>query len=229
MLNRLLLLALCGSTVLAAAAAPAQPESAVFVDCSDVRRGVFHSHVTLPAAPGPMTFVYPKWIPGEHMADGPIINMAGLKFTGGGKAIAWRRDLVDMFAFHLDIPQGVSSLDINFDFLFSAPVSDSSGPSAFSAGASATAFLSVLSWNQVVLYPKGYDVANLIFAPSLRLPTGWKFGTALPGAKTGRQWNRGPAQGATVELSAHSEAKYRPLPARTVETRARKAACPALP
>ncbi len=82
-----------------------------------------------------------------------------------------------MFAFHLDIPQGVSSLDINFDFLLSAPTT------GYSAGASATAFLNVLSWNQVVLYPKGYDVANLTFVPSLRLPTGWKFGTALPGAK----------------------------------------------
>jgi len=149
----------------------------VEVDETRAPQKIMHTHLLMPVQPGPLVLYYPEWIPGEHMPDGPIIDMAGLKFTAGGKPIAWRRDLLDMFAFHLDIPQGVSSLDVNFDFLLSAPTT------GYSAGASATAFLNVLSWNQVVLYPKGYDVANLTFVPSLRLPTGWKFGTALPGAK----------------------------------------------
>lgn len=111
------------------------------------------------------------------MPDGPIINVAGLKFAAGGKTLPWRRDLVDMFAFHLNIPQGASSLDIDLDFLLSAPAT------GYSAGASATAFLNMLSWNQVVLYPQGYPVSELTFVPSLRLPPGWQFATALPGAK----------------------------------------------
>ena len=111
------------------------------------------------------------------MPDGPIGNLAGLKFTANGKTIPWRRDLVNMFAFHLDIPAGVESLDADFDFLLSAPAA------GYSAGASATAYLDVLSWNQVLLYPQGYPAAELRFVPSLRIPEGWKFGTALPGPK----------------------------------------------
>jgi predicted metalloprotease with PDZ domain len=147
------------------------------VDETHAPQKILHTHLQMAVKPGPLVLYYPEWIPGEHMPDGPIINMAGLKFTGGGKTLAWRRDLVDMFTFHLDVPQGVTSLDINFDFLLSAP------RSGYSAGASATAYLNVLSWNQLVLYPKGYEAAQLTFVPSLRLPGGWKFATSLPGAK----------------------------------------------
>ena len=147
------------------------------VDSSHAPQKILHAHLQMPVRPGPLVLYYPEWIPGEHMPDGPIINVAGLKFAAGGKTLPWRRDLVDMFAFHLDIPQGASSLDIDLDFLLSAPAS------GYSSGASATAFLNVLSWNQVVLYPQGYPVRELTFVPSLRLPSGWQFATALPGAK----------------------------------------------
>ena len=149
----------------------------VQVDETRAPQKILHTHLEMPAQPGPLVLYYPEWIPGEHMPDGPIINMAGLKFTGGGKTIAWRRDLIDTFTFHLDIPEGVSSLDVDFDFLLSAPAS------GYSSGASSTAYLNVLSWNQLVLYPKGYDAANLTCNPSLKLPAGWKFGTALPAAR----------------------------------------------
>ncbi len=138
---------------------------------------MFAFHLEMPVQPGPLTLVYPKWIPGEHMANGPILQLAGLKFSSGGKTIAWRRDLVDMFAFHLEIPQGTTSLEIELDALLSAPAA------GYSSGASATASLVVLSWNQVVLYPAGHAAHDVMFAPSLRLPDGWKYGTALPGAK----------------------------------------------
>src|SRR3954447_26779949 len=112
-MNRLLLALLA---LFALAAAP-PPESTVFVDCSDARRGVFHAHVTLPAAPGPMTFVYPKWIPGEHTPTGPLMQMAGLHVRASGGELAWTRDPVELFAFHIDVPQGASSVDIDFDYL----------------------------------------------------------------------------------------------------------------
>jgi predicted metalloprotease with PDZ domain len=149
----------------------------VEVDTTRAPQKIIHSHLEMPVQAGALELYYPEWIPGEHMPDGPIINMAGLKFMGAGKAIPWRRDLIDMFAFHLDIPQGASTLDIDFDFLLSAPAE------GYSSGASATAFLNLVSWNQLVLYPKGYDAANINCIPSLKLPAGWKFGTALPGAK----------------------------------------------
>src|SRR5258706_16407328 len=83
-----------------ALAAPAPPsDSTVFVDCTDARRGVFHTHVTLPVAAGPMTFVYPKWIPGEHTPTGPLTQMAGLHVSAGSSELPGRRDPVHFFAF----------------------------------------------------------------------------------------------------------------------------------
>ncbi len=156
------------------------------VDATQAPQKILHAHMEMPVKPGPLVLYYPEWIPGEHMPDGPIVDVAGLKFAGNGKAIPWRRDLLDMFAFHLDIPEDVSTLDIHLDFLLSAPTT------GYSAGASATAYLDLISWNQAVLYPQGFPVRDLTYVPSLRLPAGWKFGTALPGAKV---------EGDTVEFS----------------------------
>jgi predicted metalloprotease with PDZ domain len=128
----------------------------------------------MPAKTGAITLLYPQWIPGEHAPTGPILNMVGLMITGGGKTIPWRRDDVNMFAYHVDVPAGVGSLDITFDFI--SP-SESSG---FSSGASATTELAVVSWNQLLLYPEGADADSLQYQANLKLPNTWKFGTALP-------------------------------------------------
>jgi predicted metalloprotease with PDZ domain len=165
---------------------PAQPETAapsgpapirLTVDATQAPQKILHAHMLIPVQPGPLTLFYPEWIPGEHMPDGPIINVAGMKFTGGNQTIPWRRDLVEMFSIHLDVPAGVNSLEADLDFLLSAPAG------GFSAGASATASLNVLSWNQVLLYPQGSPAKDIPFVASLKLPAGWKFGTALPVAK----------------------------------------------
>jgi predicted metalloprotease with PDZ domain len=147
------------------------------VDASQAAQKILHTHLEIPVSPGPLTLYYPEWIPGEHMPDGPIIEVAGLKFSAAGKTIPWRRDLVEMFSIHLTIPAGVTSLTADFDFLLSAPAT------GYSAGASATNALALLSWNQVLLYPKGFNIRDITFTPSLKLPDGWKYGTALPGAK----------------------------------------------
>ncbi|HKQ88472.1 MAG TPA: alpha/beta hydrolase-fold protein [Candidatus Acidoferrales bacterium] len=149
------------------------------VDSSRAAQKILHAHLTIPVKPGPLTLVYPEWIPGEHQPSGPIIEMAGLKIMANGKMISWRRDLFDMYALHVDVPAGASPLDVNFDFLLSP------NTSGYSAGASATAFLNLVSWNQLVLYPKGEDAANVTVVPTLKVPAGWKFGTALPVTKQG--------------------------------------------
>jgi predicted metalloprotease with PDZ domain len=176
---------LCGSVNVAAGqtAGPIR----LLVDASQAPQKILHAHMEIPVSAGPLTLYYPEWIPGEHMPDGPIIEVAGMKFSGGGKTIAWRRDLVEMFSIHLDVPAGVTTLVADFDFLLSGPAS------GFSAGASATASLDVLSWNQVLMYPKGLPAKDILFAASLRLPADWKFGTALPIAKQ---------DGATTEFAA---------------------------
>lgn len=170
------------SLALAAALAPgarllrAQPGGVIklTVDATQAPMHIIHSHMVMPVSPGPLTLYYPKWIPGEHAPDGPIANLVGMKFTVNGQPVPWRRDLVDMFAFHLTIPQGATSLDVRLDYI------EPAAQSGFSAGASATDKLVLLSWNQNLLYPGGRRAQEIIFQPALRLPEGWRYGTALP-------------------------------------------------
>ena len=161
----------------AATRAVAQEAARLDVDATDAPRRLIHVRLALPAAPGPLTLLYPQWIPGEHGPTGPIADLVNLKFTAGGQTIAWKRDPVDLFAFHLNMPAGAKSLDAAFDFI-SPP--DAGG---FSSGSSMTPELAVLSWNQVVLYPQGPPATQLRYQARLRLPSGWQYGTALPVAR----------------------------------------------
>jgi predicted metalloprotease with PDZ domain len=148
----------------------------VFVDATDARRGVFHSHLTLPAKSGPMTLVYPKWIPGEHMPTGPLMQMAGLHVRAGDRELSWSRDRVDVFAFHIDVPAGISAIDVDFDYL-SPSVTFAGG---YGESANATQNLLLVLFNHVVVYPAGVSTDQLTYKASVRLPAGWKFDTALP-------------------------------------------------
>jgi predicted metalloprotease with PDZ domain len=146
----------------------------VWVDVTDAPHKILHARLTIPAKPGPMTLLYPEWIPGEHGPTGPIIDMVGLKITANGQPIPWTRDSVNMYAYHVTVPAGASSLDVAFDQI-TPP--DSSG---FTSGASSTTELAVLNWNQVLLYPQGASSDQLRFQANLRVPNSWRYGTALP-------------------------------------------------
>lgn len=143
------------------------------VDLTEAPRRILHAAETMPVTPGPLTLVYPKWIPGEHGPTGPLDNLAGLLVTGNGQRIEWERDKVDMFAFHLVVPAGVTKLEIKLDFLATA------GASGFSGGASTSANLALLSWNSAVLYPAGAKASEVMVSPSISIPIDWKLGTAL--------------------------------------------------
>lgn len=149
----------------------------IAVDLRDAGRYVFHAQLSLPVKPGPLTLVYPKWIPGDHSPVGPIVDLTGLKFTADGREVAWRRDNVDMFAFHLDVPEGATRLEARLDYLSPAETNGSREHPA------ATSKLAVLNWYQVMLYPAGTKSDDLSYVARLRLPEGWKYGTALPVAK----------------------------------------------
>src|SRR5260370_42421340 len=43
--------------------------------------------------------------------------------------------------------------------------------------------LAVLNWYLVILYPQGMRSDDITYVASLRLPAGWKYGTALPVSK----------------------------------------------
>jgi predicted metalloprotease with PDZ domain len=145
----------------------------ITLDISDAPRKMLHAEMTIPVQPGPLTLTFPQWIPGEHGPTGPIDNLAGLTFSANGQTIPWQRDPVNMFAFHLTVPAGVDTLNAKTDFLATAAAT------GFSAGASTNANLCVASWNEVLLYPAGMPAAEVQFEPSIKIPEGWQFGTAL--------------------------------------------------
>jgi len=148
----------------------------VRVDLTDASQNLFHTAVTLPATPGPMTLVYPKWIPGNHRPSGPIANVAGLHIRSGGQEIPWKRDPVEMYSFHVEVPKGAREVEAVFDLI----ATDSAG----AGGNAASSNLLDLNWNQVVLYPAGVASDAVQCSASVRLPKGWKYGTALEAART---------------------------------------------
>jgi predicted metalloprotease with PDZ domain len=152
---------------LAAPRARALDAISLTVDASGTQQKLLHARMEIPVAPGELTLYYPKWIPGEHGATGPISDIVNLHFEGGGKTVPWKRDLLDVFTFHLEIPQGVNRLTASYDYI---------EPEGYSA----TDKLMVLEWNDVLLYPAGTPAEQLTYDATLRLPEGWKFGTALP-------------------------------------------------
>jgi predicted metalloprotease with PDZ domain len=149
----------------------------ILVDLRDSPRHVFHAKLRFPVKPGPLTLVYPQWIQGEHSPIGPIMNLTGVKLTAAGKEVAWRRDDVDVYAFHLDVPQGTETLDVVLDYLSPA---EANGSRERPAG---TTKIAVLNWYVVMLYPQGVKTDDLSYEASLQLPADWKYGTALPVAK----------------------------------------------
>ena len=165
------------------------PTVALSVDASNAPRKIFHASLKIPATPGDLTLYYPKWIPGEHAPDGPVVDLAGLFFRANGETLKWRRDLLDGFTIHVEVPQGVNEVDAELDFL--SPATFEGG---FSAGSSATAKLAVISWNQVLLYPKGWKADEITYTASLKIPDGWKFGTPLPiASQSGNEIHFAPA------------------------------------
>lgn len=161
---------------LASRAATAAPHINIALDATDAPRKILHAQLTIPATAGTLTLYYPKWIPGEHAPSGPAIDLTGLKFTANGQFLKWRRDLADNWAIHVEVPAGAQEVHASLDYLEPGE----SDQSLFSAGSSATQKMLVISWNQVLLYPKGWTGDQIIYSASVRLPAGWKFGTPLP-------------------------------------------------
>ncbi|HET8898160.1 MAG TPA: peptidase M61, partial [Rhodanobacteraceae bacterium] len=140
----------------------------IHVDASDTRQGIFRVAETIPVHAGPLTLLYPKWIPGNHSPSGPVAMLAGLAFHANGQPLRWRRDKYDVYAFHLDIPAGVTSIDACFQYL-----------SPRHGGFEMTDRMLMLEWEKMSLYPAGHYTRGITITPSVTLPAGWQFGTAL--------------------------------------------------
>lgn len=142
------------------------------VDATDVARGIFKVRQAIPVpAAGPMTLLYPEWLPGNHAPRGPVDKVAGLVISAGGETLSWRRDPLNVYAYHLDVPAGATSLDIAFQFV--SPVTTAQGRIV------ATPVMLNLQWNQIALYPAGYNTARIPFAARVTLPDGWRQASGL--------------------------------------------------
>jgi len=147
------------------------------IDATDVTRGIFNVRQTIPiSGPGQVTLLYPEWLPGTHAPRGTIDKIANLQIRSGDTLLAWRRDPVNVYAFHVEAPAGARELHLSFQFL--SPTQSNQGRIV------ATHEMLNLQWNQALLYPAGHYAARIRFVPSVTLPEDWRLAGALDGAVT---------------------------------------------
>jgi predicted metalloprotease with PDZ domain len=145
---------------------------ALTVDATDVRRGIFRVNEVIPVpTAGEMVLLYPQWLPGNHAPRGPIDDVAGLHITGGGQALQWHRDPVNVYAIRVAVPAGTSAIELAFDYV--SPVAGGQGRVVM------TQEMLNLQWNLTAFYPAGYFARNIMVAPTAILPDGWHYGAAL--------------------------------------------------
>lgn len=143
------------------------------VDASDTRQGIFRVQETIPVTAGAVTLLYPQWIPGNHSPSGPVAMMAGLTIKADGNAVKWRRDKYNVYAFHLEVPQGATALDVQFQYL-----------SPRDGGFEITDLMMDMDWSKMALYPAGHFTRGIMVKPSVTMATDWQLGTALEVAST---------------------------------------------
>ena len=173
--TRLFGLALAAAACTFPAAAQTAAPITITADLREAPKKIIHVQETIAVQPGPLTLVYPKWIPGEHGPTGTIDQQAGFLITANGQPVHWDRDPVEMFTYHVTVPTGATQLELANDYL-------AVGSGGFSAGGSTSANLAVLSWNTLLVYPYSgpqTQASAIQFTPSIKLPAGWRFGTAL--------------------------------------------------
>jgi predicted metalloprotease with PDZ domain len=143
------------------------------VDARDIARKRVHTEESLAVKGGPVTLVFAKWIPGEHMPSGPIDTIVGLVFKSNGQTLTWKRDPYNTYAITVNAPRGATRLEVSLDT--GLPTEGGS----FSAGPTSSEQLAVISWNHFVLLPKGRDAATISTAATLLAPPGWHLVSAL--------------------------------------------------
>jgi len=135
----------------------------ITADLSEAPRKLYHAEVDIPVTAGPLTLITPKWIPGHHSPGGPVADITGVVFTANGNTLAWRRDDVDLYQFHLTVPAGVTSIHAHLDCITTFVTNN----------------LAVLEWERLLLYPAGIPVRDIPIQASVNVPVGWGIGTSL--------------------------------------------------
>src|SRR6476469_1761651 len=177
------------------------------VDATDVTRGIFRISERVPvSAAGDLVLLYPKWVPGGHSPRGDIKNVTGIRFTANGQPLKWMRDPLDVFAFHVAVPQGATTVDAEFQYV--SPTTDNQGRTLM------TPEMSSIEWLSLSMYPAGYYVRQIPVQASVIVPTGWKVETALrPSAEAGGKFDY-PATSYEILMDSPliAGAHYRQIP-----------------
>jgi len=169
-----------GPKATAFAPAIAPPENKPYIglltvkaDLTDIERRIVHIEQTIPVSQsGEMVFMMAKWLPGKHH---PFMNqvarIGGLHFKAGNQTLVWKRNPLDAFAFHVDIPKGTKAVTIHFDYL--SPTMPSHGRVVM------TSELLNWQWEMGTFYPAGHYGSQIRIQPTIKLPIGWQAGSAL--------------------------------------------------
>ena len=188
-----ILLAVAFAYLSVTSAAAAQPSPALLdtpypgvieltVDATNVGQKIFEVQERIPVAAGPVTLLYPQWVLGTHAPAGPLLaQFAGLTLSANGQRLEWHRDPLDMYAFRVDVPRGVTALDARFQFL--SPLVPAEGAIV------ATPDMVAFHWEALLLYPQGYAARRIMVQPNIVIPQGWQSAGALQalGANGARQ------------------------------------------
>jgi predicted metalloprotease with PDZ domain len=145
----------------------------VDLDVTQAAIGLLHAHFVFPASPGPMDIAYPKWIPGEHAPTGPINQIVRMIFSANGKQLPWRRDGIEPYLFHVDVPAGVGRIEADLDFACEI------GAGGFTPAICSSQNQLVLNWNLIALYVANVPIGRNMFVATVHLPKGWRFGTPM--------------------------------------------------
>ena len=174
--------AMCAAVLLqsfccpAQAEAPAQPSAHLTgridlaVDATDTAHKLLVAHESMPVSSGHLTLAFPEWLPGTHSRANDIDRLTGLHMSGAGRELVWVRDPREPFKFDVEIPAGVTHLDIDMIYV---------SPAGAKARMSIDQNVTEVEWQDVLLYPAGMASSDLDFLVKLKLPADYQFASAL--------------------------------------------------
>ena len=162
------LLHVCAGAVAQVPAARPADTISVEVDATDIDHRILRVRERIAVRPGPLILRYPRWIPGTHSPKGNVERLAGLQMRIDDRQVDWLRDPVDVDSFHVVIPPGARTLDVQFERL-----------SPLAEGSEMVHDLLVVDWRGLLLYPAAMAASDIGVEPAVILPAGWDVASAL--------------------------------------------------
>lgn len=138
------------------------------VDATDTSRSIFRVTERVPLqAAGELILLYPEWETTSHAPTASAVQLAGLRMQIDKRDVDWRRDPVDVHAFHLRVPEHAKELVLHFEYLSPQP------------NAELRPNMIDVQWQRMLLYPAGLYARDISVVAGLQVPTGLHVFTAL--------------------------------------------------